>query len=91
MCGRKTKTIREAVRAAAERHGLTAYAVAKATDGAVSDDMLKRFFEGRSDLTSGKVDAVLRVLGLVLGEKPARRKTRPGGRHSGLTDLPVRG
>lgn len=64
MAKRKDLTIREAVRAAAESRGLTAYAVAKATDGAVSDDMLKRYFADRSDLTSAKLDAVFRVLGL---------------------------
>ena len=58
----KPQTIRAAVVAAKDRLGLTAYAIARQTNGAVSDDMLRLYLTGKSDLTSEKLDAVLRVL-----------------------------
>lgn len=67
MPKRKTPdTIRVAVTDRAAALNLTAHAIAKATDGAVSDDMLRLYLTGRSDLTGGKLDAVFRVLGISL-------------------------
>lgn len=50
----------------ADRLGLTAYAIAKATGGAVSDDHVKDFLAGRHSMGSHKLQHVLRVLGLEL-------------------------
>ncbi len=61
-------TIRAAVIDRAAALGLTAGAIAKATNGAVSDDMLRLYLTGRSDLTSAKVDALFLVLGLVVAD-----------------------
>lgn len=60
----KPDTIRAAVVAAAARLDLNPYALAKATDGAVSDDQIRRYLAGTTDLTSARLDAVFRVLGL---------------------------
>jgi DNA-binding transcriptional regulator YdaS (Cro superfamily) len=61
---RQPETIRAAVVARAAALNLNPLAIAKATDGAVSDDALRRYLQGTADLTTAKADAVCRVLGL---------------------------
>lgn len=76
----KHDTIRAAVLDAAARHGMTAYAIAKATNGAVSDDMLRLYFVGKSSLTSEKLSAVFAVFGLKVTESKKRaQQTGPRG------------
>jgi hypothetical protein len=48
----------------AEKLGLTAYAIAKQTDGAVSEDHVKAYLTHRKSMGSHKLQHVLRVLGL---------------------------
>ena len=67
--GKPHDTIRAAVKARAEALGLTAYAVAKLTAEAgvgrpTTPDGVKDYFEGRSGLSSDRLDAVFAVLGL---------------------------
>ena len=62
-------SIREIVRGRVESLDMSAYAVAEATrraDGtlAVSHDQMRRYLTGEADMTGGRLDAVLRVLGL---------------------------
>lgn len=61
--------IHELCQAQARRLGLSAYAVAKATQGKVSDDHVAAFFAGRKEMGSHRLDAVLAVLGLEVTEK----------------------
>lgn len=65
------ETIRAAVVARMESLGLTSYAVARDSGGVVSQDQVRRYVLGDSDLTSEKLDAVFRVLGIKL-RKPLR-------------------
>lgn len=60
------RSIRDIVVARAENLGLSAYAIAKASNGAVSEDAVKRYMMGRGDITTGKLDAVFRALSLVV-------------------------
>ena len=62
----KNPTIREVVAARAAKLGLTAYAIAKRTEGVVSQDTVRRFLDGRGEISTGRLDAVLHVLGLVV-------------------------
>jgi hypothetical protein len=57
-------SIRAAVVERAAALDLTAGAIARQTEGVVSDDMLRLYLTGKSDLTSAKLDAVFRVLGM---------------------------
>jgi hypothetical protein len=56
-------SIRAAVRARVDALGLNPFALARETGGAVSDDQVRRYLAGTTDLTSARLDAVLRVLG----------------------------
>lgn len=58
--------IRAAVKARMAERGLSAYAVAKLTDGRVSDDAVQRYLAGTRSLTSGLLQHVLDALGLVI-------------------------
>lgn len=61
---KRPDTTRAAVIARAAQLDLNPLAIAKATDGAVSDDAVRRYLQGTADLTTAKADAVCRVLGL---------------------------
>jgi hypothetical protein len=61
-----TQHLRAAVVKAMADQGLTAYAVAKQSQGAVSEDAVQRFVTGRASLGSDKLAAVCDVLGLRL-------------------------
>ena len=66
---RRPDTIRAAIVAKAEALGLTAYAVAKRTETIgvgrpITDDALKLYFNGKTALSSDRLDAVFAVLGL---------------------------
>ena len=63
MPRRKSDTIRAAVQARVAELGLNAREVADRAGG-VSHDQIWRYLRGDSDLTSGKLDAILRALGL---------------------------
>lgn len=52
------------VAARASEMGLTAYAIAKATNWAVSEDHVRHYLDRRTSMGSGKLQHVLRVLGL---------------------------
>lgn len=54
--------IREAITTAMESQGLTAYAVAKLAQ--IDPGVVKRFIEGRTDMTASNLDKVFEVLGL---------------------------
>lgn len=56
-------TMQEAVIARARDLDLTAYAIAKATEGAVSEDHVKKYLDRRSSMGSHKLQHVIRVLG----------------------------
>lgn len=56
--------IREQVIARALALGLSSYAVAKKTDGEVSEDQVAGYLRRRSSMGSGKLQYVLRALGL---------------------------
>lgn len=56
-------------RAAALR--LTPYAIAKATNGQVSDDAIRLYLRGEYSLGSNKLQHVLRALGLTVMLDPA--------------------
>jgi len=58
--------IQEAVIARAGELGLSAYAVAKATGGAVSEDHVLAYLSGRKSMGSHKLQHVLRALSLVI-------------------------
>jgi hypothetical protein len=58
--------LRAAVIAAMAAQGITAYAVAKKSQGAVGEDAVRRFVAGRVSLGSDKLAAVCDVLGLRL-------------------------
>lgn len=66
-------TIRQTIQAQAAKLGMTAYAIAHAAkvDGkfVVSVNHVQEYLAGKKDMTSQKVDAVLRVLGLVVKQK----------------------
>jgi hypothetical protein len=65
--------IKPLIRAAVERSGLTPYAIAKLTDGAISQQHLRRYLDNEADqMTADKLGAVMTVLGLEI--RPARRK-----------------
>jgi transcriptional regulator with XRE-family HTH domain len=57
--------IREAITAAMKSEGLTAYAVAKLAG--LDPGVVKRFVEGRTDMTASNLDKVFEVLGLSVG------------------------
>lgn len=57
-------TIRERVIARAKELGLTAYAIARDTNGIVSPDHVKRYITDEADMTGERLDAVMRVVGL---------------------------
>ena len=61
-----TDWIQSAVIARARELGLTAYAIAKATDGAVSEDHVRAYLTRRKSMGSHKLQHVLRVLGMTL-------------------------
>jgi hypothetical protein len=61
--------IQSAVIARAAKLNLTAYAIAKLTDGAVSEDHVKDYLERRKSMGSHKLQHVLAVLGLALTAK----------------------
>lgn len=65
---KQPKSIRQAVIERATELEMTAYAIAHAAkvgeDFIVSVDHVQHYLAGRKDMTSEKVDAVLRVLGL---------------------------
>lgn len=56
--------VQEAVIARAEQLGLTAYAIAKLTGGAVSPDHVKDYLERRKSMGSHKLQHVLTAIGL---------------------------
>lgn len=56
--------IRARVIARAKELGLTAYAIAKATDGGVSEDHVHDYLTHRKSMGSHKLQHVLSVLGL---------------------------
>lgn len=62
----KPDEIRDACAARAQELALTPYAIAKATDGAVSQDQVRAYLNGTSSMTSVRLQHVLRVLGLRL-------------------------
>lgn len=66
MPKRKSDTIRAAVRERVAALDLNPFALAERLDGAVSDDSIRRYLAGTHDLTSGKLDALFRVLGLAV-------------------------
>lgn len=57
--------IRETIITAMESQGLTAYAVAKLAG--VDPGVVKRFVEGRTDMTASNLEKVFEVLGLSVG------------------------
>lgn len=59
-----TDWMQQRVIARAQELGLTAYAIAKATGGAVSEDHVKNYLERRASMGSHKLQHVLRVLRL---------------------------
>lgn len=59
-----TDWLQQRVIARARELGLTAYAIAKATCNAVSEDHVKNYLERRSSMGSHKLQHVLRVLRL---------------------------
>jgi hypothetical protein len=61
--------IRAAVYQRAMALGLTAYAIARDSGGAVKETLVRRYLTGRQDVTSVRLGAILRVLGLELREK----------------------
>ena len=62
-------TIRSIVIKRAARLDMTAYAIARDTKGAVSPDQVQRFMAGTGDITSARLDAVMKVLGLEIRPK----------------------
>lgn len=56
--------IRDAVIRRAAELGLTAYAIARDSGGAVNEDTVRAYLTGRKDMTGRRLGAVLRVLGL---------------------------
>lgn len=67
-------TLRDTIIKHAAQMDLTAHSLAQATDGVVSMRQLYRFFDGSSDLTSVRLDAVMKVLGLEIRPKRPRRR-----------------
>lgn len=61
-------SIQEMVIGQAKKLGLSSYAIAKATDGAVSEDHVQDFLARRKSMGSYKLQHVLRVLGLKISE-----------------------
>lgn len=61
-------TIQETVIAQAKKLGLTSYAIAKSTDGAVSEDHVRAYILREKSMGSHKLQHVLRVLGLKISE-----------------------
>jgi hypothetical protein len=71
------QTIRDAVLARAAELGWTAYAVEQAVagiDNAVSARTVRRYFAGTHDLTTAKLDPILRVLGLQVVTIPSKKE-----------------
>lgn len=71
--GNVMKTIRQIVQAQVDRLGVTAYHIAHAAkvDGkfTVSINHVQEYLAGRKDMTSEKLDAVFKVLGLKVTKK----------------------
>jgi hypothetical protein len=65
-----TDAIQEVCIARAKEKDLTSYAIAKATDGQVSEDHVHKFLTRRSSMGTHKVQHILRVLGLAI--KPGK-------------------
>ena len=61
--------IQSAVISRARELSLTAYAIAKLTNGAVSADHVKDYLERRKSMGSHKLQHVLAVLGLAISAK----------------------
>lgn len=61
-----TDWVQEIVIARARELGLTAYAIAKRTDGRVSEDHVKNYIERRASMGSHKLQHVLKALDLVI-------------------------
>lgn len=64
-------TIRETVIRRAGQLGMTAYGIAKATDGRVAERQVRRYLRRECSLGSG-LQHVLRVLGLEITERGAQ-------------------
>jgi uncharacterized protein involved in tellurium resistance len=60
------EAIRTAIREAAERKSLTAYAIAKSLDGAMTQDAIRLYFRGKSDLASRRLSLLADAVGLEL-------------------------
>lgn len=63
--------IRARVIARANELGLTAYGIAKATEGRVSTNHIRCYLAGEKSLTSSKLQHVLTVLGLQISSTSA--------------------
>ena len=64
--------IQQAVAERAKSLGMTAYSIAVATGGGVSPDTVKRFLEGRWNISSDKLALVCEVIRLHL--RPSNRR-----------------
>lgn len=62
----RADAIQEAVISRAAELGMTAYAIAKATDGAVTETHVRDYMQRRSSMGSHKLQHVLTALGLVI-------------------------
>jgi hypothetical protein len=67
--------IRDAVAERAAELALSAYAIAKATNGAATEDSVRRYLTGATSLSSARLAAVLTVLGLTLAaaDRPPKK------------------
>jgi hypothetical protein len=71
------QTIRDTVLARAAELGWTAYAVEQAIaniGSPVSERTVRRYFAGTHDLTTEKLDPILRVLGLQVMTIPSKKE-----------------
>jgi hypothetical protein len=68
-----TDAIHAAVVARAAELGMTAYAIARATDGAVNADTMAKYMRGGYAMGSDRLSHVLRVLGLCVRPCPSHR------------------
>lgn len=59
-------TILSAVKARAEKLGMSSYAIAKATGDVVSEDAVRKYLTGKQSLGSDRLSLVLAVVGLRL-------------------------
>lgn len=89
-------TIRKTIQAQVARLGLTAYAIAHAAkvDGefTVSVNHVQEYLAGRKDMTSGKLDAILKVLGLKITKAITTRVVSAPAAPSSLSvRVPVQG